>query len=189
MSDGGVEILGRKTLSESWGRLSEYEFRRSADKEPQTREVFERGDAAVALLRNREAGTLLLTRQFRLPTYVNGNADGMLLEACAGLLDGMSPEDCIRKEIEEELGYRVARVTKLFAAYSSPGALTERVHYFVADYSPEDRVGEGGGLAEEGEEVEVVELPIAEALAMLDRGEIRDAKTLVLLLWLRGEGE
>jgi GDP-mannose pyrophosphatase NudK len=147
----------------------------------QTREAYDRGNGAAILLYDPEAGTVVLTRQFRLPTYVNGNPDGMLIEACAGLLDEDSPEECIRREAQEETGFRIDRVVPVGTVYMSPGSVTEILHFFVAEYSKEMRVGVGGGVAHEHENIEVLELPFARALAMIEAGEIKDAKTIMLL--------
>jgi len=139
----------------------------------------------VLLLFDPARGSVVLTRQFRFPAYVNGRADGLLVEACAGLLDGDAPEDAIRREVAEETGYAVRAPRKLFEAYMSPGSVTEKLHFFVAAIDAgertRDRVGAGGGDASEGEDIEVLELPLAEALAMVGRGEIEDGKTILLL--------
>ena len=154
----------------------------------QIREVYDRGNGAAILLYNKAAGTVILTRQFRLPTYLNGNVTGQLIEVCAGLLDRDQPEEAIRRETEEETGYRVGPVTKVYDIYTSPGVLTEIVHCFIAEYSADMKVGEGGGLEEEQEEIEVIEVAYDRALQLLRGGEIRDAKTIVLLQYLRVEG-
>jgi len=145
-----------------------------------SRETYDRGDGAVLLPYNLARGTVLLTRQFRYPAYVSGH-DDLLVEAPAGLLDDASPEDRIRAEVEEEVGYRLAAVRKVFEAFMSPGAVTETLHFFVAEYDAGMKVSEGGGLADEGEEIEVLERTIDNALAMIAAGEIRDAKTIMLL--------
>lgn len=145
-----------------------------------TRESFDRGDACAALLYDPARATVILVRQFRWSAYENGH-DGLMLEVPAGLLEGADPADWMRAEIEEETGYRVAELEFLYDVFTSPGAVTERVHCFAARYSPEDRSGPGGGLADESEDIEVVELPLTEALDMVHRGEIRDAKTVMLL--------
>ena len=152
------------------------------------REVYDRGDGAAILLYDPARGMVLLTRQFRVPAFVQGDATGMLIEACAGMLDADGPEDAIRREAEEETGYRVGALTKVCEAYSSPGAVTELIHYYVAAYDPSMRVGPGGGLADEQEDIEVLELPIDEALGMIGSGGIRDAKTIVLLQHVRLAG-
>jgi len=149
--------------------------------EQQQREVFDRGNGATVLLYNKEQKTIILTRQFRLPTYINGNQSGMLLEVCAGVIDHEGPEECIRREAEEETGYRVTEVKKIYEAYMSPGSVTELLHYFVAGYQHDMKVGKGGGLEEEQEHIEVIEMPFDKAVDMMKQGEIRDAKTIILL--------
>ncbi len=152
------------------------------------RETYDRGNGATLLPYDADRRTVLLSRQFRYPVYVNGHPDGMLLEAAAGLLDDDTPEDAVRREVEEELGITVGEIEHVFDVFMSPGSVTERLHFYAAPYRPADRTGEGGGLAEEGEDIEVVELPFDEALAMVDDGRIADAKTIMLLQWaaLRG---
>jgi nudix-type nucleoside diphosphatase (YffH/AdpP family) len=148
------------------------------------REAYDRGNGAAILLHDPDRDTVLLIRQFRWPAYSNGHPDGMLLEVCAGLLDDDDAETAIRREVLEETGLAIEEVRLLFEAYMSPGSVTERLHFYYATYSAEDRVAERAGVAEEGEEIEPVELPVAEALAMMRRGEILDAKTIMLLRWL-----
>ncbi len=187
MSTPNVRILKQHLLSDNWYVLKKIDFelqRRDGSWQPQTREVYDRGNGATIGLYNRAKGTVILTRQFRIPAFVNEH-HGYLIEAAAGLLDDASPEERIRLEAEEETGYRVRSVRKLFEAFMSPGSVTERVHFFVGEYQPEDRVAEGGGLAEEGEDIEVLELPFAEALAMVDDGRIMDGKTIILLQYLK----
>jgi nudix-type nucleoside diphosphatase (YffH/AdpP family) len=152
------------------------------------RETYDRGNGATLLLYDADRRTVLLSRQFRFPVYVNGHPDGMLLEAAAGLLDDESPEDAVRREVEEELGVTVGEVEHVFDVWMSPGSVTERLHFFAAPYSAADRTGDRGGLAEEGEDIEVVELDFDSALDMIDDGRIADAKTVMLLQWaaLRG---
>ena len=152
------------------------------------RETYDRGNGATLLLYDADRRTVLLSRQFRFPVYVNGHPDGMLLETAAGLLDDESPEDAVRREVEEELGVTVGEVQHVFDVFMSPGSVTERLHFFVAPYTAADRNGDRGGLAEEGEDIEVVELDFDEALDMIDDGRIADAKTVMLLYWaaLRG---
>ena len=152
------------------------------------RETYDRGNGATLLPYDTGRRTVLLTRQFRYPVYVNGHPDGMLLEAATGLLDDDSPEDAVRREVEEELGITVGEVQHVFDVFMSPGSVTERLHFYAAPYVPADRTGQGGGLEEEGEDIEVVELPFDEALQMVDDGRIADAKTVMLLQWaaLRG---
>jgi nudix-type nucleoside diphosphatase (YffH/AdpP family) len=152
------------------------------------RETYDRGNGATLLLYDADRRTVLLSRQFRFPVYVNGHPDGMLLETAAGLLDDESPEDAVRREVEEELGVTVGDVEHVFDVWMSPGSVTERLHFFAAPYGAADRTGDRGGLAEEGEDIEVVELDFDEALDMIDDGRIADAKTVLLLQWaaLRG---
>lgn len=187
MSNPNVRILKQHLLSDNWYVLKKIDFelqRRDGSWQPQTREVYDRGNGATVGLYNRAKGTVILTRQFRIPAFVNEH-HGYLIEAAAGLLDDASPEERIRLEAEEETGYRVRSVRKIFEAFMSPGSVTERVHFFIGEYQPEDRVTDGGGLAEEGEDIEVLELPFAEALAMVDDGRIMDGKTIILLQYLK----
>ena len=136
------------------------------------------------LLFNRERQRVVLTRQFRLPAYVNDH-DGFLIEAAAGLLDNASPEERIRAEAEEETGYRITGVRKIFDAFMSPGSVTERLHFFVAEFAPKTKVGDGGGLADEGEDIEVLEMSAADAIAMIESGDIMDGKTIMLLQYMQ----
>jgi nudix-type nucleoside diphosphatase (YffH/AdpP family) len=162
-------------------RKTTFDWRRGDGRwQTQTRETYDRGNGAVLLPYDPVRGTVLLTRQFRYPAYVNGY-DGLLIEAAAGLLDNASPEDRIRAEAEEEIGYRLRGVRKVFECFMSPGSVTEKLHFFVAEYDPSMRIGAGGGVAEEGEDIDVLELPLGEALAMIDSGKICDAKTVMLL--------
>jgi len=173
-------------LSDDWYVLKKSTFehrRRDGTWQRLTRETYDRGNGAVLLLFNAERGSVLLTRQFRFPAYVNGCADGMLIEACAGLLDGDDPETCIRREAEEETGYRIRTPHKLFEAYMSPGSVTEKLHFFAAEVDASDRHSVGGGEAHEGEDIEVIELALDDALAMIDSGSIQDGKTIMLLLY------
>jgi len=179
-----VKITKNEVLSDNWYVLRKVTFdyqRADGTWQTQAREAYDRGNGATILLYNRAAGTVVLTRQFRMPTYVNGNEDGMLIEACAGLLDEDGPEECIRRETEEETGYRVDHVVHIGAAYMSPGSVTEKLHFFVAEYSKAMQVGAGGGLDHEEENIEVLELPFARALEMIESGEIQDTKTILLL--------
>jgi GDP-mannose pyrophosphatase NudK len=179
-----IRIVEEKVLSDNWYTLRKYTFdypKKDGTWERQSREAYDRGNGAVILLYNREKQTVILTRQFRLPTYVNGNPTGMLIEACAGLLDQDNPEDCIRRETEEETGYQIREVMKVFEAYMSPGSVTEILYFFVAEYSKDMQVSEGGGHADEQENIEVLELGFEEALGMIGSGEIKDAKTIMLL--------
>lgn len=183
-----VRNLELTTLSSNWYHLrkASYELQMpDGHWQKQQREVYDRGNGAAILLYNREKKTVVLTRQFRMPTYLNGNANGMLIEACAGLLDSLQPEEAIRKETEEETGYRVGEVRKVFELYMSPGSVTEILHLFVAPYADNMRETEGGGLAHEQESIEVLEMDFEEAIRMVASGEIRDAKTVLLLQYAR----
>lgn len=187
---GRVEILKTEILSKNWYKLNKVTFRyqlRNGEWIVQEREAYDRGNGAVILLYNRAAGTIVLTRQFRLPTFLNGNSDGMMVEACAGLLDLDNPEDCIRKEATEETGFSLSEVTKVYECYMSPGSVTELLHFFIAEYDGSMKTSCGGGV--EGEEdIEVLELRYSEALAMIRDGRIKDAKTIILLQHLKVEG-
>lgn len=179
-----VAILDVTTLSDNWYVLKKYTFdyrRRSGATQRLQREVYDRGNGAVVLLYDPARRTVVLTRQFRLPAFVNGLADGMLIEAAAGLLDAMDPVQRISLEAEEETGYRVDGVARVFEAYMSPGSVTERLHFFVARYDSGLRRGDGGGVAAEGEDIEVLELPFDTAYAMIGDGRIVDGKTIMLL--------
>lgn len=178
-----VRIVETRVLSDDWYLLKKTTFdflRRDGVWQRQSRETYDRGDGATILLFNRQEQTVILTRQFRFPVFVNGH-DGMLIEAAAGLLDDASPEARIRAEVEEETGYFVQNVEKVFEAYMSPGSVTEKLHFFVGEYQASDRLNEGGGLAAEGEDLEVIELPLAQALQAVRQGTIVDAKTIMLL--------
>ena len=182
--NNGIKITKTELLSDNWYRLNKvtYEYqKKNGEWETHIREAYDRGNGAAILLYNKEHQTVILTRQFRLPTYVNGNGDGMMIEACAGLLDENNAEDCIKKETEEETGYRIDKVQKVFEAYMSPGSVTEILYFFVAEYDKDMKISEGGGLAEEQENIEVLELSFEEALNMIRTGEIKDAKTIMLL--------
>ncbi len=188
MDNNKVKNLKREVLSDNWYKLEKvtHDLKlKDGTWETQSREVFDRGNGATILLYNLDKEMVILTRQFRLPTYLNGNSDGFLIEACAGLLEDDNPEERIRKEVEEETGYRVQAVEKIFEAYMSPGAVTEILHFYLAPYADDMKVGEGGGLEEEQEDIEVLELPISKAFEMMRSGEIRDAKTIMLLQHLR----
>ncbi|QJB32646.1 GDP-mannose pyrophosphatase NudK [Chitinophaga oryzae] len=179
-----IKIIETSVLSNNWYTLKKitYDYRkRNGDWEQQSREAYDRGNGAVVLLYNKAQQTVVLTRQFRMPTYLNGNDDGMLIEACAGLLDKSNPEDCIRREAEEETGYRITDVQKIFEAYMSPGSVTEILYFFVASYDNTMKINDGGGLEDEQEEIEVLEIPFKKALEMVADGRIRDAKTIMLL--------
>jgi nudix-type nucleoside diphosphatase (YffH/AdpP family) len=172
-------------LSDAWYTLKRATFDYQASDgswSEQQREVYDRGNGATILLRDETRDTVLLTRQFRMPAYLNGHPDGMLLEAPAGLLDeDEGAEEAIRREAEEETGYRVDKVTRLGEYFMSPGSVTERIAFFTGSYREGERVSEGGGVAGEGEDIEIVEVTLSEAIAMVDRGEIVDGKTVLLL--------
>ena len=178
-----IRITKTEILSNNWYVLRKITFDaqlKNGTWHPQSREAYDRGNGAVILLYNNDTKTVILTRQFRMPTYLNGNASGMMIEACAGLLDADNAEDCIRKETQEETGYEISEVTKIFEAYMSPGSVTEILHFFVAQYSKDQRKHAGGGI-DDGEVIEVLELDFEAALAMVRTGEICDAKTIMLL--------
>jgi GDP-mannose pyrophosphatase NudK len=183
-----IEIVESTLLSDDWYRLSKVTYRQQKQDggwQIQSREVYDRGNGAAILLYDDQRRTVVLTRQFRLPSYLNGNPSGMLIEVCAGLLDGDDPEDCIRREVEEEAGYRITEARKVMEVYMSPGAVTEIVHCFVGRYARADKVEQGGGLEQEGEHIEVLELPFDEAFAMIGDGRIRDGKTIMLLQYAK----
>ncbi|WP_419495284.1 GDP-mannose pyrophosphatase NudK [Chryseobacterium bernardetii] len=191
MQNPDITILKTNILSNNWYTLNKVTFtvrKKDGTTEIQSREAYDRGNGAVILLYNKISNTVILTRQFRLPTYINGNTSGMLIEACAGLLDNDNPEDCIKRETEEETGYKISKVEKVFEAYMSPGSVTEILYFFIAEYSSDMKINDGGGLEEEGEQIEVLELSFNEALTMIDTGEIKDAKTIMLLQHLRIKG-
>ena len=178
-----VRIKTVRVLSDGHGKLESttLEWRRaSGEWQTQTRETYDRGGAATILPYNLARRTVVLVRQFRYPPYASGY-DDLIIEAAAGLLDDAAPEERIRLEAEEEVGYCLREVRRIFEAFMSPGALTEKIHFFVAEYEPDMRVSDGGGLASEGEDIEVLELSIQDALAMIADGRIVDAKTIMLL--------
>jgi nudix-type nucleoside diphosphatase (YffH/AdpP family) len=190
---GNPDVVVRdvELLASGWHVLRRTTFdqrRRDGRWTTERRETYDRGNGATLLPYDAARRTVLLSRQFRYPVYVNGHPDGMLLEAAAGLLDDDSPEDAVRREVEEELGITVGEMEHVFDVFMSPGSVTERLHFYAAPYRPHDRTTAGGGLEEEGEDIEVLELPFDEALAMVDDGRIADAKTIMLLQWaaLRG---
>lgn len=188
MQNNQVRNLKKELLSDNWYRLDKvtYDLQlKDGSWETQTREAYDRGNGAVILLYNKEKKTVVLTKQFRLPTYLNGNPTGQMIEACAGLLDELNPEECIKKETEEETGYRLKAVEKVFEAYMSPGSVTEILYFFIAEYDANMKVSAGGGAADEHEHIEVLELTFDAALAMIGTGEIKDAKTIMLLQHLK----
>jgi nudix-type nucleoside diphosphatase (YffH/AdpP family) len=178
-----IRIIDTTVLSNDWYVLKKTTFdflRRDGTWQRQSRETYDRGNGATILLFDPARKTVILTRQFRFPVFVNGH-DGMLVEAAAGLLDNALPEQRIRAEVEEETGYRVRDVQKVFEAYMSPGSVTEKLHFFIAEYDATARVSDGGGVEAEGEDLEVMEMTLESALAAVQRGEIVDAKTIMLL--------
>jgi len=184
MKNPKVEIKETKLLSDNWYILNRVTFdyqKENGESEIHTREVYDRGNGAGILLYNSTKKTVILTRQFRLPTFLNGNKDGMMIEVCAGLLDKDNPETAIIRETEEETGYRISKVEKVFETYMSPGAVTEILYLFVGEYDESMKVSEGGGLDAEQENIEVLEFTFDQAYAMIQSKEITDAKTIMLL--------
>lgn len=184
-----VKIQNETVLSDEKYTLKRIAYKQETQDgqlQQQERQVFDHGNAATILLYNCEKQTVILTRQFRIATYVNGNESGMLMETPAGLLEkNEAPETAILREVKEETGYELTHVKRILAAYSSAGILTELIHFFVAPYTDEQKKSNGGGLKEEGEDLQVLELPFTEALDMVNRGEIRDAKTILLLQYAK----
>jgi nudix-type nucleoside diphosphatase (YffH/AdpP family) len=179
-----VQILEQQVLADDWYVLKKTRFkyrRRDGRWQELVRETYDRGNGAVLLLFNVDKQSVVLTRQFRFPAYVNGCSDGLLVEACAGLLDGEDPLACIGREAEEETGYSVQAPRKLFEIYMSPGSVTEKLHFFAAEYQAHDRTAAGGGNVAEGEDIEVLELPLKTAMQMIATGAIQDGKTIILL--------
>lgn len=186
-----VKNVTHEVLSDNWYTLRKYRFdyqNAKGDWEHVQREAYDRGNGAAILLYNLSKKTIILTRQFRLPTYVNGNPEGFMIEACAGLLDDDNPLDCIRKETREETGYHITQVEKIFEAYMSPGAVTEILHFFIGTYNESLKKSAGGGVEDEHEDIEVLEMTMEEALSKIKSGEIKDAKTIVLIYHLRVVG-
>ena len=186
MKYGTVKNIKKELLSDNWYTLQKVTFdyqREDGSWETQVREAYDRGNGAAILLYNRDKQSVILTRQFRMPTYLNGNTDGMMIEVCAGILEKGNAEQTIKMEIEEETGYQLEKVQKVFESYMSPGSVTEILHFFIGEYNESMKVSEGGGSAEETENIEVLEMPFSEALAKVKSGEIRDAKTILLLQW------
>jgi nudix-type nucleoside diphosphatase (YffH/AdpP family) len=188
MINPNIKIQKTELLSDNWYILNkvtlDYQKKDSAW-ETQIREVYDRGNGAVILLYNTTKKTVVLTRQFRLPTYLNGNESGMMIEACAGLLDKDNPEQCIIRETEEETGYRLSSVKKVFETYMSPGSVTEILYFFVGEYNDGMKVSEGGGVVTEHENIDVLEYPFEDAYEMIASGAIKDAKTIMLLQYAK----
>lgn len=184
-----IHVIKDKILSENYFLLRNmtYELtRRDGSVVRHKREVYDRGNGATVLLYNPNKQSVVLVRQFRVATWVNGNSDGMLIETCAGLLDNDAPEVCIRKEAIEETGYQVGEARKVFELYMSPGGVTELIHFFIAEYSEAQRANRGGGV--DDEDIEVLELPFVRALEMVANGEIQDGKAVILLQYLQNSG-
>lgn len=183
-----IKIQKTELLSDNWYVLNKltYEYQKEDNTvETHIREVYDRGNGAAILLYNSTQKTVILTRQFRLPSYLNGNKTGMMIEVCAGLLDKDHPEQCIIRETEEETGYRISTVHKVMETYMSPGAVTEILYLFVGKYDASMKVSEGGGVDTEQENIEVLEYTFDEAFAMIQTGEIKDAKTIMLLQYAK----
>lgn len=184
MNHKQIKNIKKKLLSDNYYILNRVTFdylMKSGEWVNQMREVYDRGNGAGILLYNKEKQTVILTKQFRMPTYMNDNKDGFLVEIAAGMLDQDNPEACIIRETEEEVGYRLKSVKKIYEAYSSPGVMTEKMHFFVGEYTDDMKVNEGGGLDSEHEDIEVLELPFKDTIEMLNTGQIEDTRTIVLL--------
>jgi nudix-type nucleoside diphosphatase (YffH/AdpP family) len=188
MTNPKIKITKNELLSDNWYVLRKITYEYQEENQPietHIREAYDRGNGAAILLYNKANQTVILTRQFRLPTYLNENQTGMMIEACAGMLDSDNPEDCIIREAEEETGYKIKEVHKIFEAYMSPGAVTEILHFFIGEYSNEMKISDGGGLDHEQENIEVLEISFEKALQMIPSGEIKDAKTIMLLQYAK----
>ena len=188
MNNPNIKIQQTDLLSDNWYLLNKVSFdflRKDGKWVTQKREVYNRGNGAGILLYNKEQKTIILTRQFRLPAYLNGSETGMVIEVCAGMLDQDHPEQCIIRETEEETGYRIKSVQKIMEAYMSPGAITEILHLFIGEYDASMKVHEGGGIEHEQEEIEVIEMIFYDAYQMIATGEIKDAKTIILLQYAK----
>mgnify|MGYP003648317628 FL=1 len=188
MNNPEIKIKQTDLLSDNWYILNRVTFdyqKKDNSWITQKREVYDRGNGAGILLYNSKDKKVILTRQFRLPTYLNGNKSGMMIEVCAGLLDADNPEQCIIRETEEETGYRLTTVHKVMETYMSPGAVTEILYLFVGEYDESMKVSDGGGVAHEEENIDVLEMTYDEAYAMIDNGQIKDAKTIILLQYAK----
>ena len=184
-----VEVIKTEVLSDNWYVLKKVTYkytRKNGVTEVHSREAYDRGNGATILLYNKEKQSVILTRQFRMPTFINCNPDGMLIEACAGLLDKDDPEDCILREVQEETGYKISNVQKIFEVYMSPGSVTEILYFFIGKYDENMKIDNGGGI--EDEEIEVMEVNIEKALEMVYSGHIKDAKTIILLQHIKLKG-
>ena len=186
MKNEPIRNVKKQLLSDNWYTLNKYTFEYQKEDgtwETQQREAYDRGNGAVILLYNKAKKTVVLTRQFRMPTYVNGNDDGMMVEACAGILEKGNAEETIKMEVEEETGYQIEKVKKVFESYMSPGSVTEILYFFIGEYEAKMKVSAGGGAEDETENIEVLEMSFENAIAMISNGEIKDAKTIMLLQW------
>ncbi len=184
MNNKQVKNIKHTLLSDNYYILNKVTFdflMKNGEWSNHMREVYDRGDGAGILLYNTKKQTVILTKQFRMPTYLNDNNDGMLVEVAAGMLDKDNPEACIIRETEEETGYRLKSVKKVYEGYSSPGVMTEKMHFFIGEYTDDMKVSDGGGLDTEGEDIEVLEIPFQNAVNMLHNGDIVDVRTIVLL--------
>ena len=188
MNNPEIKIQKTELLSDNWYILNKVTFnyqKKEGNLETHIREIYDRGNGAVILLYNTLQKTVILTRQFRMPTYLNGNKTGMMIEACAGLLDQDHPEQCIIRETEEETGYRLTTVQKVFESYMSPGSVTEILYFFIGKYEASMKVNAGGGVVTEQENIEVIEMPFDVAYSMIASGEIKDGKTIMLLQYAK----
>lgn len=184
MSTAHIVVENVETLSDDWYLLKKTTFTRkrsNGQSQTLTRETYDRGNGATILLYNLQQRTVVLTQQFRYPTFVNGNETGELIETAAGLLDNAKPAERIRQEAEEETGYRVSNVEPIYEAFMSPGSVTERIYFFIAAYEDSNRISSGGGIVDEGEDIKVLEIKFSKALSMIESGEICDGKTIMLL--------
>ncbi|MEJ7830157.1 MAG: NUDIX domain-containing protein [Segetibacter sp.] len=183
-----VSIKSTETLLDNFFSMEKVHFeieKRDGTKEEQTREVYHTADGVTVLLYNKEKKTVVLTRQFRIATFLNNNLDGLLIETCAGIKEDENECEAIVREIEEETGFRVEKAKKIFELYSTPGCNTEKIYYFIAEYADNQKVAEGGGRQEEQEEIDVLEMPFEEAYLKIEKGEIKDAKTVILLQYAK----
>lgn len=191
MQSNRIKNLQIEILSNFWGKLKKasYDYLTQAGFwQKQIREIYDKGDGAAILLYNPSTQKVILIRQFRAPALYNGHPSGLLIEVCAGLLEAHHPEECIKKEAQEETGYQINKVQKIFSAYMTPGAVTENLHFFIGEYSDEMKIHDGGGVEQEQEEIEVLEIDFETSLKMIENGEICDAKTIILLQYLRLKG-
>ena len=185
MKYGNIKNIKKEVLSDNWYTLRKITFeyqREDGDWETQVREAYDRGNGAVILLYNKTKGTVILTRQFRMPTYLNGNEDGMMIEACAGILEKGNAEQTIIMEVEEETGYKISEVEKVFESYMSPGSVTEVLYFFIGKYEESMKISEGGGAEDETENIEVLELSFEKALKLVENGEIKESITSMVPL-------